>query len=194
MTDQDARADQAIKLRYNPLTMSGNQVTLAGHDITNFVQAVVMHVKAGDMPEVDLHLAITEIDADLAKLTLTGELPEAFRAIGWLAPDAALASSRRIVELEGQLQAATDATAREIDEHGRLLDQLLEHASGAYEDDSIPPERAAVDYVRWLEGRGADMEKLAREVLDSYTKGQDGFRGRVGQVQIERWRELLEQP
>lgn len=43
-------------------------------------------------------------------------------------------------------------------------------------------------------GRLAALEKLAAEILDSYTKTSDGWRGRVGQVQIARWRVRLDGP
>lgn len=45
-----------------------------------------------------------------------------------------------------------------------------------------------------LEAAAPHMEKLAAEILDSYIKTGDGWRGRVGQVQIARWRVRLDGP
>lgn len=35
------------------------------------------------------------------------------------------------------------------------------------------------------------LEELAAEILASYHQGSDGYRGRVGQVQIKRWQTRL---
>ena len=37
----------------------------------------------------------------------------------------------------------------------------------------------------------ADMRHLAAEILATYTKGEGGYRGRVGQVQIQKWHDQL---
>lgn len=39
--------------------------------------------------------------------------------------------------------------------------------------------------------RIAELAQLAGEVLGSYYKASDGYRGRVGQVQIARWQAVL---
>ena len=36
-----------------------------------------------------------------------------------------------------------------------------------------------------------ELEKLAAEILASYARTGDGYRGRAGQVQVARWRERL---
>jgi hypothetical protein len=40
--------------------------------------------------------------------------------------------------------------------------------------------------------RIAELQELAREMLDSFIKTSDGHRARVGQVQIARWQKRLE--
>jgi hypothetical protein len=40
-------------------------------------------------------------------------------------------------------------------------------------------------------GRIHELEQLAADILATYTKGQDGYRGRVGQMQIQRWQTTL---
>jgi hypothetical protein len=37
-----------------------------------------------------------------------------------------------------------------------------------------------------------EMEELAAEILNAFTKGSDGYRARVGQVQIGKWRAILD--
>lgn len=39
--------------------------------------------------------------------------------------------------------------------------------------------------------RIAELEQLATQILDTYHQRDDGYRGRVGQVQIARWRTTL---
>lgn len=45
--------------------------------------------------------------------------------------------------------------------------------------------------VAVLNARVAELEQLAAQMLASYHQGSDGYRGRVGQVQIARWRKTL---
>lgn len=40
--------------------------------------------------------------------------------------------------------------------------------------------------------REEELKLLAGAILATFTKGQDGYRARVGQVQIERWRATLD--
>jgi hypothetical protein len=50
---------------------------------------------------------------------------------------------------------------------------------------------AAGDALLERDARIAELEQLAGEVLGSYYQTSDGYRGRVGQVQIARWQATL---
>lgn len=51
---------------------------------------------------------------------------------------------------------------------------------------------AAGDRIRALETRIGVLQQLAGDVLGSYYKASDGYRGRVGQVQLARWQAVLD--
>lgn len=58
---------------------------------------------------------------------------------------------------------------------------------------------AAAPHLAYAVGAAAgdrmrQLEQLAGELLGSYHKGSDGYRGRVGQVQIARWQAVLTPP
>jgi hypothetical protein len=42
------------------------------------------------------------------------------------------------------------------------------------------------------QARAAALERLARDMLASYHQGSDGYRGRVGQMQIQRWQAVVD--
>jgi hypothetical protein len=50
----------------------------------------------------------------------------------------------------------------------------------------------AAEPARSAAVRIAGLEALAAEILGSYHRGSDGYRGRVGQVQHDRWRARLD--
>jgi hypothetical protein len=52
---------------------------------------------------------------------------------------------------------------------------------------------AAGDSRGLARAASADLEALARDMLSRFIKTSDGYRARVGQVQIARWTEQLEQ-
>lgn len=82
-------------------------------------------------------------------------------------------------------QAAADRA-----EHVELIEELLRNAPERFDGD-VAAESIAVDYVRWLESERERLAQIAAEILASYTMTSDGYRSRVGQVQIRRWREAL---
>lgn len=66
-------------------------------------------------------------------------------------------------------------------------DQLAEAVADAH-------PLLAEDYVGGLLIENQRLRELAAEILGSYVKRDDGYRGRVGQVQIARWRVRLDGP
>ncbi len=69
---------------------------------------------------------------------------------------------------------------------GELLEQILANA-GSQRDQDAAAEVIAVEYVRHLEAVSA----TAADMLSRFVKTSDGYRARVGQVQIGRWAELV---
>jgi len=63
-------------------------------------------------------------------------------------------------------------------------DQLAEAVADAH-------PLLAEDYVGGLLIENQRLRELAAEILGSYIKTGDGYRGRAGQVQIARWRDQL---
>jgi hypothetical protein len=65
----------------------------------------------------------------------------------------------------------------ELDEAADILEAAAPHLAYA-------AGKAAGDRIR-------ELSDLAAEILASYHQGSDGYRGRVGQVQIKRWQDRL---
>jgi len=77
-------------------------------------------------------------------------------------------------------------------EHDELLGRLLENAPMRAEfDGDDDQETIVVHYVGWLEAERDRLAQLAAEILASYARTGDGYRGRAGQVQVARWRDQL---
>ena len=69
---------------------------------------------------------------------------------------------------------------------GELAGEILANAGDGWDRDAVA-EATAVDYVRRLEA----VKAGAADMLSRFVKTSDGYRARVGQVQIGKWAEQL---
>ena len=79
--------DRKASIKLTPGCDPGSQIVVDGVDITAGVRAFSLTAAAGDVPELNLDMAVVEVEVDgEVRVELTDGTREALLALGWTPP------------------------------------------------------------------------------------------------------------
>lgn len=113
--------------------------------------------------------------------------------------------SRMVNRMTEIPQAAIDAAAEAVKaRHAQITGNVIPYGEPEFRADLVTAVEAAAPHMAYAAGiaagdriqaaetRAAELDQLARDVLASFHASGGGHRARAGQVQIGKWRAVLD--